>query len=114
MDGAGGEEDVDPRLLGVPDGLPGAVDVLLAAAGQAADLHAADRAGDLAHGLEIAGRGDGEAGLDHVDPQGQQGLGDLHLLGQVHACSGRLLAVAERGVKNNDASRIGGNCICHG
>ena len=50
----------------------------------------------------------------HVDPQGQQGLGDLHLLGQVHARSGRLLAVAERGVKNNNASRIGMGCVCHG
>ena len=37
MDGAGGQEDVDPRLLGVLDGLPGPVDVGVAAAGQPAD-----------------------------------------------------------------------------
>ena len=38
-------------------------------------------------------------------PSADQGLGDLHLLGQVHAGAGRLLAVAERGVENDDASR---------
>ena len=46
----------------------------------------------------------GKAGLDHVDAQLDQGLGDLHLLGQVHARAGRLLAVAERGVENHDMS----------
>ena len=48
MDGAGGQEDVDPRPLGVLDGLPGPVDVVLAAAGQAADDRPADVLGDLA------------------------------------------------------------------
>ena len=38
-------------------------------------------------------------------PKLDQGLGDLHLLGQVHAGAGRLLAVAERGVEDDDASR---------
>ena len=69
VDGAGGEEDVDPRLLGVAHGVPGAVDVGLAAAGQAADDRALDVAGDLADRLEVARRGDGKAGLDHVDAQ---------------------------------------------
>ena len=102
VDGAGGQEDVDPRPLGVLDGLPGPVDVGLAAAGQPADDRAADVAGDLAHRLEVARRGDGEAGLDHVHAQLDQGLGDLHLLVQVHAGPGRLLAVAERGVEDHN------------
>ena len=105
VDGAGGEKDVDSRLLGVADGFPGPVDVGLAAAGQSADDRAADVAGDLAHGLEIAGRGDGKAGLDHVDAQLDQRLGDFHFFGQVHARPGRLLAVAERGVEDDDVSR---------
>ena len=111
MDSAGGEKDVDPRPLGVANRFPRAVDVGLAAAGQAADDRAADRAGDLAHGLEIARRGDRETGLDHVDAQFHQRVGDFHLLGQVHARAGRLFAVAERGVENHNASR---GCICHG
>ena len=93
--------------LGVPHRFPGAVDVFVAAAGQPADHGPADRLGDLAHGLEIAGRGDGKAGLDHVHAQLDQGLGNFQLLGQVHAGAGRLLAVAERGVENGDATRRG-------
>jgi hypothetical protein len=37
MDRAGGQEDVNPRPLGVLERLPGAVDVGVVAAGQAAD-----------------------------------------------------------------------------
>ena len=110
MDGAGGQEDVNSRLFGMLQGLPGAVDVGVAAAGQAADHRAADVSGDLADGLEIALRGDRKAGLDDIDAQIDQGLGDFHLFGQVHARPGRLLAVAERGVENYNLS---GCCIGH-
>ena len=65
-------------------------------------VDAADRAGDLAHRLEIARRGDREAGLDHVDAQIHERLGDLQLLVEIHAAAGRLLAVAQRGVENDD------------
>ena len=65
--------------------------------------------GDFADGLEIAGRGDREAGLDDIDAQIDQGLSDLHFLGEVHARAGRLLAVAERGVEDAD-----GACGGHG
>ncbi len=40
MDGAGGEKDVNPRVGGVLEGLPGAIDVGVVAAGQAADRRA--------------------------------------------------------------------------
>ena len=62
----------------------------------------ADGSGDLADGLEVAGRSDGEARLDDVDSQVDQRLGDLHFLGEVHAGAGRLLAVAQRRVENYD------------
>ena len=81
---------------------PRAVDVLLVAAGQAADRRAANRAGDFADGFEVARRGDRKAGLDHVDAQIHQRLRDLQLFFEVHAAAGRLLAVAERGVENDD------------
>ena len=64
------------------------------------------RVGDFADRLEIAGRGDGKAGLDHVDAQVDQRLGDFHFLRQVHTGAGRLLAVAERGVENDDQSVV--------
>jgi len=104
MDRAGGQEDVDPWPLGVLHRLPSPVDVGLPAAGQAANARPFHRLGDFADRLEVAGRGDREAGLDHVDPQVGEGLGNLHLLAQIHACPGRLLAVAERGIENHNAS----------
>ncbi len=103
MDGAGGQEDVDARAGRILDGLPGAVDVLGVAAGQAADDGALDLAGDGLDRLEIAGRGDGEAGLDDVDAQLLEGVGHLELLGQVHAGARGLLAVAQGGVEDDEA-----------
>ena len=97
---------------GVADRPPGGVDVGLVGAGEAADHRALDRARDLLHGLEVAGRGDREAGLDHVDPQPRQLLGDLHLLGGVQRDAGRLLAVSQGGVENVDA--VGVRCGSHG
>ena len=58
-------------------------------------------------GLEVAGRGDREAGLDHVDPQAGELLGDLHLLGGVQRDPGRLLAVSQGGVEDVDAVCVG-------
>ena len=103
MDGAGGQEDVDARPRRIAERCPGAVDVVGVAAGQAADDRALDLAGDGLHRLEIARRGDGEAGLDHVHAEFAQGAGDLQLLGQVHAGAGRLFAVAQRGVEDDEA-----------
>ena len=57
MDGAGGQEDVDPRPLGRTHGFPSAVDVFVAAAGQPANRRPADRLGDLA----TASKSPGEA-----------------------------------------------------
>ena len=61
--------------------------------------------GDRADRLEVAGRGDREAGLDDVDAEVGQRPGDLQLLGQVHARAGRLLAVAQRRVEDSDDAR---------
>ena len=75
VDRAGGQEDVDPRRLGVLERLPGAVDVALVAAGQAADGRAGDLGGDRADRLEVARRGDREAGLDDVDAESPRAPG---------------------------------------
>ena len=60
-------------------------------------------AGDRLDRLEVAGRGDREAGLDHVDAEPRQLLRDLDLLGRVQRDPGRLLAVAQRRVEDVDA-----------
>ena len=51
-------------------------------------------------GLEVAGRGDREAGLDDVDAQARELVGDLELLAGVERDAGRLLAVAQRRVED--------------
>ena len=70
-----------------------------------------DRALDLARdrldGLEVAGRGDREAGLDHVDAEARELLGDLDLLLRVQRDARRLLAVAQRRVEDVDAVLLG-------
>ena len=54
VDGAGGQEDVDPRIRGVGQRLGRTVDVFVIAPREPADRAAADAAGDLAHRLEVA------------------------------------------------------------
>ena len=63
--------------------------------------------GDLVDGREIAFRGDREAGLDDVDAHGVEHLGDFELLLMGHGGAGRLLAVAQGGVEDDDAVRLG-------
>ena len=103
VDGAGGEEDVHPRPLGVAQGRPGALDVGAGGAGEPADGGAAHLAGDGLHRLEVAGRGGGETGLDDVDAKGLERSRHFQFLGEVHARARRLLAVAQRGVEDGDA-----------
>ena len=63
--------------------------------------------GDLVDGLEIAVRGDREAGLDDVDAHGVEQLGDFDLLLVGHGGAGALLAVAQGGVEDDDAVLLG-------
>ena len=53
-------------------------------------------------------RGDREAGLDDVDAHGVEEVGDLQLLLEGHGGAGALLAVAQRGVEDEDAVGVGG------
>ena len=90
------------------EGVPGDVNVLEPGAGEAADGDAvADQCGDALHGLEVAGAGDGKAGLDHVHAEPFELAGDLHLLVNVERRPRRLLAVAQGGVEDLDS--VGGH-----
>ena len=66
-----------------------------------------DRAGDRLDRLEVAGRGDREAGLDHVHAKARELLRDLDLLLDVQRDAGGLLAVAQRRVEDVDPVRLG-------
>ena len=65
-----------------------------------------DLPGDRLDGLEVAGRGDREPGLDDVDAEARELMGDLELLGRVQRDAGRLLAVAQGRVEDQDAVRV--------
>jgi hypothetical protein len=73
---------------------------------QAANDGALDLAGDLLDRLEIARRSDRKAGLDYIDPESGQLLGDLDLLGGVQRDAGRLLSVPECRVEDMDAISV--------
>ena len=100
VDVARGDEGVDARALGVLDRVPGGVDVLEAGAREPADDRAVHLAGDRLDRLEVAGRGDREARLDHVHAEPRELVGDLHLLLPVERDPGGLLAVAQGGVED--------------
>ena len=69
-----------------------------------------DLARDRLHGLEVAGRGDREAGLDHVHAEARELVGDLELFLPVQRDARRLLAVAQGRVEDQDA--VGRRCCC--
>ena len=91
--------------------LGGTVDVAVGGTRQAADDRVLDELGNLLDGLEVAVRRDREAGLDHVDAHLLQHLGDAQLLGHGHRAAGRLLAVAQGGVEDDDALGLSGGRI---
>src|SRR5262249_41432454 len=107
VDVRGRDEGMDPRLGRVLDGLPAAVDVGEPHPGEATDRwrawQRADLLGDLPRRLEVLLRGDGKAGLDDVHVQPRELPGHLQLFHRVHRKPGRLLAVTERGVEDDDA-----------
>ena len=106
MDGRGGDERVDAPALGVLHGFAGAVDVGVDGAGEAGHGRVLHAAGDGRDGLEVAVRGDGKTGLDDVDAHAVEALGNLELLLEGHGGAGALLAVAQRGVENDDTVGI--------
>ena len=106
VDRTGGQEDMDPRRLGVLQRLPGPVDILVVTATETGDLGAFEIIGDLLDRPEIIGRGDRETGLDHIDAQVDQRLGDLHLLLVVHAAAGRLFTITQSRIENLDNAFI--------
>ncbi len=107
VDLRGGEEDVDPAAGGAPQPRRGPLDVIGVAARQRGDhrrvLLRADGVGDGLHRLVVALGRDREPGLDHVDVEAGELLGDLQLLLHIEGDAGCLFAVAQRCVEHGDA-----------
>ena len=84
------------------ESLDGGVEILAARPRERRDGGSAHGRCDCAHAFEVAGRGDGEPGLDHVDPQLVEHVGDLDLLVGREGDARRLLAVSQGGVEKRD------------
>ena len=105
----GGEEDMDARLGDPLECFRRSFNVVLATPRETADRRAITKLlGDRSHRFKVAGRGNWEPGLDDINPQFNEGLGHLELLGHGHAATGRLLAIAERRVEDDDVVGHGG------
>ena len=89
------------------DRLGAAVDVLHLRARKPADHRVLGAARNLLDAIEIAFRGDREAGLDDVDAHLVEQFGDLELLVEGHGGAGALLAVAQGRVEDHDAVALG-------
>ncbi len=97
---------MDARALGRLKGAGGGVEVAFQAARQRAQGDALDLGSHGAHGFLVAGRGGGETRLDDVDAQLFQGVGHLQLVLDAQRKAGRLLAVTQRGIENENSIRV--------
>ena len=99
----GADEGMDARVPRMFHRVPAAVDILVIGPRQSADDRCLRLLGDVAHGGEIAFRGDGKARLDDVHAHVVQQGGNFQLFGMGHGGAGALFAVAQRRVKDQDA-----------
>jgi hypothetical protein len=98
---AGRKEQVDARRGTTLQRLGGTRDVAVVGASQRAHGAVLDRVGDRLHAFEVAVRRGGKTGLDHVHLQSLELAGDPQLLVLGHRGAGRLLAVTQGGVEND-------------
>jgi len=102
----GGEEDVNAWASGMFQCFPGTLDIGAAGAGQSGDDGSANDRGNGFYGGEVAIGGDGKPGFDHVDAEAVELVREAQLFLMVHAATGGLLSIAERGVENDDAKLV--------
>jgi len=100
----GGDDHVDARALGRPERLAAQIDVSFVAAGEGRDHGAPDFFRDRSNASQIAIGGSGESCLDHVDAEDIELPSEPQLFLSSHRVTGRLLAVAQRRIKNDNVS----------
>ena len=91
----GRNERVDALLLGRGYGLAGGLDIALISPRQAGDNGSSHLLGYEFARLELDLRGDRKAGLNDIDAQNRQLLGNFELLRYRQRCARRLLAIAQ-------------------
>ena len=99
---AGGNEGVDARPFAALQRIGGAADVAIVGACQRTDGGVLDGVGNGLDALEIAVGAGGKAGLDHVHAQAFQLARNADLLVTGHGRAGRLLAITQGGIENDE------------
>ena len=99
--------------LGWLDCHAGSLDVALDGPRQTADHGVFHHLGDFIHRFEVAGRGDGETGLDHVHAHLIENFSHTQLFLEIHRAAGRLFAVAQGRIKDDDTFVLIGICCGH-
>ena len=107
-----GQKDVHATAFaGGFDGGCGCLDILGHASREAADHRPLDLGGDGLDCLEIPVANHGKSRLDDIHVHAGELAGDFHFFPQVHARSGALLPIAQRGVKNDDLVGHNGDLV---
>ena len=99
---AGGNEGMDAGPVCTGQGLRRTRNVAVVGPGQRADGAVAHGRSDGLDGLEIAIARSGEAGLNDIDPHALQLASDTQFFLSRHGRAGRLLAIAQGGVENDE------------
>jgi hypothetical protein len=102
FDIGGGDEGVDAGALCVLNGIPTGADIALRAPGQTADHRPLHLTRDALYSREITWAAGRETGFDDVHTQPRQLMGYLQLLRGIEAAAGRLFAITERGIEEDD------------
>jgi len=97
---------MDAALVCVFYGFATSVDIGMNGAGEACNDRVLRPLCNFTDGFEIAIGGDRKSGFDDVHAHVVEDLGDLQLFLQCHGGTGRLLAVAQGGVKDADMVRL--------
>ena len=92
---------MDAVTVGVAQGVVAAVHVGQLGPRESGDDRPVHRAGDGLHGVEVTLARDRETGLDVVDAEACQLLGDLELLARVERNARRLLTVSQSRVEDD-------------
>ena len=107
MDGAGGDKSVDAALGGRCHRFAGGADIALHGAAERAHSGAGKRFGDFVDRFEITRAGRSKARFNHIHAQLFQLARNADFFFFGHGGTGRLLAVAQRGVEYDNAIIFG-------
>ena len=97
----GANEDMDPKAITIFQGCIGCIDITRHCPGQTGH-HSVDAIDDPFHRLELHRGRDRKPGLDDIHPQQIQLPGDLHLFRHIQRGPGRLFAIPQCSIENNN------------